>query len=178
MSCEHKYLAAASTHCEFLLLATVRSQHQHERGLRDSRAQARFLDTVSISRTQVIHQPEVTVCILSELLLFAIENCLFLHSLQDKIGHNFFIEINVYSPFVIAQETFGERDMGTGTANPVIETGRKSDQFIFPNVQLHIPVQKKKSTHHRNHRNNSPNKKSPELHSCFENCEVYSSTSA
>lgn len=53
-------------------------------------------NTVSISWTQVVHEPKVTVCISSELLLFAIENCLVLYSLQDKVGHKFFTENRMF----------------------------------------------------------------------------------
>lgn len=58
---------------------------------------------------------------------------------------------------------FGERDMGNGTASAVTKTCRKSGQFIFPNVWLHIPTgKKKKSTpHKKNKENNNTDKKKP-----------------
>lgn len=57
---------------------------------------------------------------------------------------------------------FGERDMGNGTASAVAKTCRKSGQFIFPNVWLHIPTGKKKSTpHKKNKENNNTDKKKP-----------------
>lgn len=74
---------------------------------------------------------------------------------------------------------FGERDMGNGTASAVTKTCRKSGQFIFPNVWLHIPTGKKKNLPliKKTKKTTIPIKKSPELHSCFEDCKVYTSTS-
>ena len=56
--------------------------------LRVSEATLTSWHTVSISWNHVVHQPEVAVCISSELLLFAIKSCLSSHSLQGKFGHN------------------------------------------------------------------------------------------
>lgn len=56
--------------------------------LRVSEAMLTSWHTVSISWNHVVHQPEVAVCISSELLLFAIKSCLSSHSLQGKFGHN------------------------------------------------------------------------------------------
>lgn len=67
--------------------------------------------------------------------------------------------------------------MGNGTANAVTKTGRKSGQFILSNVWLHIPMKKKNLPIIKTKETTSPIKKSPELHSCFENCKLYTSTS-
>lgn len=143
MSCEHKYLTAACTHCEFLLLATIRSQHQHELGLQGVGGQARFLEynlhLLDSSCTQARSNCASQISFYSLLL----KNAYFCIHCKIRLNTNF-SQKNVYSFLVIAQEMFGERDMGNGTASAVTKTCRKSGQFIFPNDWLHIPTEKKK----------------------------------
>lgn len=74
-----------------LLISKNRSYHQHVLRLRDIGGQAHFLEYSKHFLDSRCSQDKNN-CISSELLLSALENCLFFHSLQSKIGHKLFTE--------------------------------------------------------------------------------------